>query len=167
MAYAATNSLVETSTTGRSRVTLAARTTPTRFAALLTKAASSSNVQVRFMFPFTLASLFNCGTGAHLPNFDASHWNRSGTPYTGISKAGIQAYRTTFNLNIPADVDIPIALKVTRTPSSSYRSMIFINGWQFGRFNSRDGPQEIFPVRTLVSNERRGAYDLCSFPRVS
>ncbi len=39
-----------------------------------------------------------------------------------------------------------MALQIERTPTSSYRSVIYINGWQFGRFNSRDGPQEIFPV---------------------
>ena len=43
-------------------------------------------------------------------------------------------------------MDTPVALKIARTPTSSYRSVIYVNGWQFGRFNSRDGPQEVFAV---------------------
>lgn len=90
--------------------------------------------------------------GDHLPGAPLAGWNKSTsesvcTPYAGLTSAGIKAYHTTFNLNIPAGVDIPIALKFERTPTSSYRSVIYINGWQFGRFNSRDGPQTLFPVR--------------------
>ena len=79
-------------------------------------------------------------------------WNKSSsctTPFEGISAAGIYAYRTTFDLDLPSNVDTPIALKIARTPSSSYRSVIYINGWQFGRFSSKDGPQEVFPVRGI------------------
>lgn len=92
-------------------------------------------------------------SGAHLPGYPATSWNASlsCTPYTGIAQAGIQAYRTTFDLSLPTDVDSPISLKFTRTPTSSYRSVIYINGWQFGRFNSKDGPQELFPVGFVFS----------------
>jgi hypothetical protein len=89
-------------------------------------------------------------TGAHLPGFPDSYWEQSSssacTPYAGIGKAGISAYRTSFELDLPTDVDIPVALKFERTPESSYRSVVYVNGWQFGRFNSKDGPQVLFPV---------------------
>lgn len=89
--------------------------------------------------------------GAHLPGFPATNWTTSSkdatcSPLSGITSAGIKAYRTTFNLNLPFNSDIPIALQFERTPTSSYRSVIYVNGWQFGRFNSRDGPQTVFPV---------------------
>jgi hypothetical protein len=95
--------------------------------------------------------------GAHLPDFPAeSVWRQSAacSPLEGLSAAGIHAYRTTFALDLPSDVDTPIALKFTRTPAGSYRSVIYINGWQFGRFSSRDGPQEVFPVRAVLSSTR-------------
>ncbi|EKM53444.1 glycoside hydrolase family 35 protein [Phanerochaete carnosa HHB-10118-sp] len=96
--------------------------------------------------PLNEGGLFVEREGAHLPGFPATNWkqSRSCTPYIGISGAGIQAYRTTFSLDLPYEIDTPIALKITRTPTSSYRSIIHINGWQFGRFNSKDGPQELF-----------------------
>jgi hypothetical protein len=101
--------------------------------------------------PLNEGGLFVERQGAHLPGFSVSSstgWasSKSCTPYTGISKAGIQAYRTNFDLNIPENMDVPIALKFERTPSSSYRSVVYINGWQFGRFSSKDGPQETFAV---------------------
>ncbi|KAI0688987.1 glycoside hydrolase family 35 protein [Cytidiella melzeri] len=113
--------------------------------------------------PLNEGGLFVERQGAHLPNFPttsaASGWisgssSQPCTPYTGISKAGIQAFRTTFNLSLPATADVPVALKFTRTPSSSYRSVVYVNGWQFGRFNSRDGPQEVFPLPEGILNHR-------------
>ncbi|HEV7738668.1 MAG TPA: beta galactosidase jelly roll domain-containing protein [Chlamydiales bacterium] len=93
--------------------------------------------------------------GAHLPGFPAKQagWlsDDSCNPLKqGISQAGIKAYRATFELNLPVGSDLPLALKFTRTPSSRYRSVIFINGWQFGRFSSADGPQTVFPVSITI-----------------
>ncbi|KIP05238.1 glycoside hydrolase family 35 protein [Phlebiopsis gigantea 11061_1 CR5-6] len=106
--------------------------------------------------PLNEGGLFVEREGAHLPGYSTSSWIQSAncTPYTGITAAGIQAYRTTFTLNLPTNVDAPVALKITRTPTSSYRSLIYVNGWQFGRFNSRDGPQEIFPLPEGILNHQ-------------
>ena len=121
--------------------------------------------------PLNEGGLFVERQGAHLPGFPitSTGWitSSSSTPYTGISTAGIRAYRTTFDLSLPTNVDIPIALKFTRTPSSSYRSVVYINGWQFGRFNSKDGPQEIFPVSDHTIRENTITdNDVRSFPKV-
>lgn len=83
--------------------------------------------------------------GATLSGFDDSKWTLS-TPFSGISHAGIQAYRTSFELNIPSSIDASLALKFTSTPASRYRAIFYVNGWQFGRFSSNLGPQSIFPV---------------------
>ncbi|KAI0343743.1 putative beta-galactosidase [Trametopsis cervina] len=109
--------------------------------------------------PLNEGGLFVERIGAHLPGFDTTYWNDSRwipscTPYAGIAQAGIQAYRTTFDLSLPADADVPVALKFERTPGSSYRSVVYVNGWQFGRFNSRDGPQEVFPLPEGILNHR-------------
>ena len=89
--------------------------------------------------------------GAHLPGFDDSAWNVS-SPMDGLSSAGVAVYRTTFSLNIPVDMDVPLGIQVTLTPSSNFRGNIFVNGWQFGRFISNIGPQSIFPVRVFLWN---------------
>ncbi|CAL1711293.1 unnamed protein product [Somion occarium] len=109
--------------------------------------------------PLNEGGLFVERQGAHLPGFSTNSWTRSTTsapctPYTGLTSAGIKAYRTTFSLDIPAGSDIPIALQFERTPTSSYRTVIYINGWQFGRFNSRDGPQTVFPLPEGILNHQ-------------
>ncbi|GJE91462.1 glycoside hydrolase family 35 protein [Phanerochaete sordida] len=107
--------------------------------------------------PLNEGGLFVEREGAHLPGFPPaklSASSRACTPYEGIASAGIYAYRTTFALDLPPDADTPVALKITRTPANSYRSVVYINGWQFGRFNSRDGPQEVFPLPEGILNHR-------------
>ncbi|KAJ7212285.1 glycoside hydrolase family 35 protein [Mycena pura] len=72
--------------------------------------------------------------GAHLPGFPDASW-ASGSPLAGVSKAGINFYRTTFNLPVPADVDAPFRLSVTRsTAGSNFRLQIYLNGWQIGKY---------------------------------
>lgn len=95
--------------------------------------------------------------GAHLPGFPASQHNwtapsSTSSPFSGLGSAGILAYRTNFTLDIAANVDAPISLNFTYTPGSNYRSVIFVNGWQFGRFNGLFGPQTLFPVRRLLQS---------------
>ncbi|TFK51150.1 hypothetical protein OE88DRAFT_1630669 [Heliocybe sulcata] len=112
--------------------------------------------------PLNEGGLFVERQGAHLPGFpvaSASGWSKSTTeapctPYDGITSAGIHAYRTTFELDVPEGSDIPVSLQFERTADSSYRSLFYINGWQFGRFNSRDGPQTSFPLPEGILNPR-------------
>jgi hypothetical protein len=48
---------------------------------------------------------------------------------------------------VPTGVDAPLALKFTFSEkTSNYRSVIYVNGWQFGRFINNLGPQAIYPV---------------------
>ncbi|KAG9027455.1 hypothetical protein FRB95_007755 [Tulasnella sp. JGI-2019a] len=96
--------------------------------------------------------------GATLPGYDYSSWTSS-TPYTGISTAGVQAYHTKFTLNIPSGVDATIGVQFTATPTSNYRSLIFINGWQYGRFISNYGPQTVYPVPQGILNHN-GSNDI-------
>ena len=92
------------------------------------------------LFPLTQIEL-----GAMLPGFDDSAWNTS-SPLDGISSAGVQVYRTNFTLDVPDDLDVPFGFQFTLTNSSNYRSVLYVNGWQYGRFTSNLGPQDIFPV---------------------
>jgi len=55
-------------------------------------------------------------------------------------------------LSIPSGLDASLGLHFVRTPSSNYRSLIFVNGWQFGKFISNFGPQTVFPVPEGILN---------------
>lgn len=70
--------------------------------------------------------------GAHLPGFPDQSW-ASGSPLSGVSKAGINFYRTTFALPVSVGIDAPVRLSVTRSNSttvSNFRLQIYLNGWQ-------------------------------------
>ncbi|KIJ53629.1 glycoside hydrolase family 35 protein [Sphaerobolus stellatus SS14] len=103
--------------------------------------------------PYNEGGFFAERSGATLPGFDDSHWVSS-TPFQGISHPGVQVYRTSFTLNIPSDLDVPLALQFTPSPSSNYRAVIYVNGWQFGRFASSLGPQKTFPIPEGIINHR-------------
>jgi len=89
--------------------------------------------------------------GAHLPGYDASSWQTC-TPYDGITKAGVTVYRTTFDLNLPAGSDIPLAFDFELNSDAPHRVLIYVNGWQFGRFLSSLGPQVSFPIPEGILN---------------
>ncbi|CAE7133094.1 unnamed protein product, partial [Rhizoctonia solani] len=98
--------------------------------------------------------------GAIFPNYKfTSAWNSSKadtscTPFVGINKAGIKAYKTKFNLSIDQATDVTIAFKLDRNPSSNYRSRLYVNGWQFGRHVSNLGPQSVYPIPEGILNHR-------------
>lgn len=76
----------------------------------------------------------------------------SGTsPYEGISSAGVAYYTTSFTLALPSDRwDIPLSLVFANDTSAAagapYRALVFVNGYQLGRYTSNIGPQTAFPV---------------------
>lgn len=72
-------------------------------------------------------------SGAILPGFNDGSWKAS-SPLDGITKPGVQVYRTKFNLDVPAGIDAPLALKFTQTLGSNYRSVIYVNGWNVSRY---------------------------------
>ncbi|KAF9465548.1 glycoside hydrolase family 35 protein [Collybia nuda] len=89
--------------------------------------------------------------GAHLPGYDASAW-KSCSPYQGIAKPGVTVYRTTFDLNFPAGSDIPLAFDFSLDNVTPHRVLIYVNGWQFGRFLSSLGPQTSYPIPEGILN---------------
>jgi hypothetical protein len=90
--------------------------------------------------------------GAHLPGYDASSWIQSCSPFQGLTKPGVTAYRTKFDLNFPAGSDVPLSFDLALDSTNPYRALIYVNGWQFGRFASSLGPQVSFPVPEGIIN---------------
>ncbi|GLB41552.1 putative glycoside hydrolase family 35 protein [Lyophyllum shimeji] len=89
--------------------------------------------------------------GAHLPGYDASSWQTC-SPYQGITKPGVTVYRTKFDLNLPRGSDVPLAFDFALDSVNPHRVLIYVNGWQFGRFLSSLGPQTSFPIPEGILN---------------
>ncbi|KAJ6557263.1 glycoside hydrolase family 35 protein [Mycena vulgaris] len=89
--------------------------------------------------------------GAHLPGFPDDSW-ASGSPLSGVSKAGINFYRTTFKLPVSAGLDAPVRLSVTRSAVtvSNFRLQIYLNGWQIGKYVNSIGPQTVFVLPASI-----------------
>jgi hypothetical protein len=112
--------------------------------------------------PLNEGGLFAERNGYHLPGAPAAAFkNPSGSPFTGLSAAGIAFYSATFDLAYPADkFDIPIAFAFANDTSSvaaagglvPFRAFLYVNGWQFGRYTSNVGPQTSFPVPEGILN---------------
>ncbi|KAH7914518.1 glycoside hydrolase family 35 protein [Hygrophoropsis aurantiaca] len=84
--------------------------------------------------------------GAHLPGYPDEAWE-NGTPLTGggVHTAGINFYRTTFDLSLPEGYDVPIRLSITPSNiTSNFRTQIYLNGWQLGKYVNNLGPQTTF-----------------------
>ncbi|KAJ7128392.1 galactose-binding domain-like protein [Mycena epipterygia] len=90
--------------------------------------------------------------GAHLPGNDASAWNQSCTPLAGSTKAGVTAYRTTFDLDLLTGANIPLAFDFALDSVAPYRTLIYDNGWQLGRFLSSLGAQVSYPIPEGILN---------------
>lgn len=89
--------------------------------------------------------------GWSLPGYPDADWHDVTLP-NAINQPGVDWYRTTFRLDIPADQDVPIALKIEDSPARHYRALIFINGWQFGRYVNALGPQHEFVLPPGIFN---------------
>jgi hypothetical protein len=104
--------------------------------------------------PLNEGGLYAERQGYHLPGAPTSNWaNSTHGPMTGVTAPGVSFYSTTFDLDMPAGYDIPISISFSNVTSSSngsapvaYRSQIFVNGYQFGKYVSNVGPQDVFPV---------------------
>jgi hypothetical protein len=62
--------------------------------------------------------------------------------------ATVRFFRTTIPLDIPAHTDVSISF-VLSTPAgvtTKYRAQLFVNGYQYGRYNPYIGNQVVYPV---------------------
>ncbi|KAJ5712093.1 hypothetical protein N7488_006249 [Penicillium malachiteum] len=92
--------------------------------------------------------------GWHLPGFDASSWDSVKGSDLTFEGATVRFFRTTVSLDLPTDHDVSVSF-VLGTPTGSpltYRTQLFVNGYQYGRFNPYIGNQVEFPVPLGVLN---------------
>lgn len=104
---------------------------------------------------FNTGGLFGERNGWYLPGFNTSTWKSVNLPdrwsASGVP-AGIGWYNTTFNLNLPAKMDVPIGLHIADTSANSYQALIYVNGWLVGRYWNTVGPQTTFSLPAGVLN---------------
>lgn len=117
----------------------------------LTGNLGGEDYQDRTRGPLNEGGLYAERQGYHLPGAPTSSWTNSSLgPMTGISAPGVAFYSTTFDLDMPAGYDIPIAISFTNATSNAtataYRCQIYVNGYQFGKYVHNIGPQDTFPV---------------------
>lgn len=108
--------------------------------------------------PLNEGGLFVERQGYHQPSPPLGLFATGTSPYEGIASAGVAYYVANFTLSLPSDAwDVPLSLVFTNdttatTAASPYRALIFVNGYQFGRYTSNIGPQTEFPVPEGVLN---------------
>lgn len=112
--------------------------------------------------------------GMHLPEYPDSDWepvdsgggNASTTTTLTVPAAGIRVFRAVVPLSVPEGLDVSISFrfsapgngsttKSTFVPedaahSNQVRALLFVNGYQYGRFNPYIGNQITFPVPTGI-----------------
>jgi len=104
--------------------------------------------------PMNEGGLYGERVGWHLPSFTPdSSFDRS-SPLTGFNASGIRFYITTFHLNIDSDLDVPLGIELSAPAGTVARVMIWVNGYQYGKFVPQIGPQTVFPIPPGVINNR-------------
>ena len=101
--------------------------------------------------PFNAGGLYGERMGWQMPGFVDGRWATTTLPRS-TDKPGVDWYRSSFHLDIPNGQDVPIALRIHDIAAHHYRAIIFINGWQMGRYISDVGPQTDFDLPAGVLN---------------
>jgi hypothetical protein len=70
---------------------------------------------------------FGDRAGWHLPGFDDSAWNSTRLS-TGLSRAGVRYFRTTFDLDIPGGYDVKMSFNFPPYGEGTYRAFLYVNG---------------------------------------
>ncbi|EUC30556.1 glycoside hydrolase family 35 protein [Bipolaris zeicola 26-R-13] len=104
--------------------------------------------------PMNEGGLYGERLGWHLPGFDTASWESATPTVEGVKGAAIRWFATTFSLNIDADLDVPIGIELGAPKDTIARVMLFVNGYQYGKFVPHIGPQTRFPVPPGILNMR-------------
>jgi hypothetical protein len=93
----------------------------------------------RLRGPFNEGGMWAERQGFHLPSPPASDW-QSLSPLEGVKKAGVGLFAASFELAVPSGWDVPMSFVFTNSTSddgqpSQYRTQLYVNGWQFGKYS--------------------------------
>ncbi|KAI5810302.1 glycoside hydrolase superfamily [Peziza echinospora] len=101
--------------------------------------------------PYNEDGLYAERIGAHFNDFNDTNLPTH-SPFIGVPSPGITFYRTSFNITFPSSYDVPISLVLGISDLTKARVLIFINGYQMGRYVNHIGPQTEFPIFPGIIN---------------
>jgi hypothetical protein len=123
----------------------------------LTGNLGGEDYQDQFRGPLNEGGFFFERQGYHLPSPPVQKFS-SGSPFDGLDAPGVRFYSAPLKLNYNSDRwDIPISFTFTNstgTGSGAFRAVLYVNGFQFGKYVSNIGPQDDFPVPEGILNYR-------------
>lgn len=101
--------------------------------------------------PLNEGGLFAERQGYHQPSPPLGLFSAGPSPLEGAASAGVAYYAARFALSLPSGAwDVPLSLVFANDTAAAaaapYRALVFVNGYQFGRYTSNIGPQAEFPV---------------------
>ncbi|KAE8036861.1 hypothetical protein FH972_009494 [Carpinus fangiana] len=114
--------------------------------------------------PLNEGGLYFERQGFHQPKAPttSSLWKSGSRPTDGITAPGVRYYYTSFDLNIPTGYDVPLAFTfgngTVDAATKDYRALLYVNGYQFGKYVHNVGPQDTFPVPEGILNHRGPNY---------
>ncbi|KAK4236777.1 glycoside hydrolase [Achaetomium macrosporum] len=108
--------------------------------------------------PLNEGGLFAERKGYHQPGAPTDSF-AEGSPMKGIDEPGVGFWTAELKLDIPKEQwDVPLSFEFPEIdPAGSggrYRAVLWVNGFQFGRYISHIGPQTSFPVPEGILNYR-------------
>ncbi|KAK3310903.1 glycoside hydrolase family 35 protein [Chaetomium strumarium] len=109
--------------------------------------------------PLNEGGLFAERMGYHQPGAPTDKFAAAGSPMEGIDEPGVGFWTAELELDIPKEQwDVPLNFEFPEIdPAGSggrYRAVLWVNGFQFGRYISHIGPQTSFPVPEGILNYR-------------
>ncbi|GKZ29849.1 hypothetical protein AbraIFM66950_006710 [Aspergillus brasiliensis] len=118
--------------------------------------------------PLNEGAFFAERKGYHLPGAPMEEWSER-SPFVGLpedARPGVGFFATKFDLAIPDGYDVPISVvfgNSTRVGGDGsgparFRSELFVNGWQFGKYVNHIGPQLSYPVPEGILNYNGSNY---------
>ncbi|CAK7213199.1 hypothetical protein SCUCBS95973_001719 [Sporothrix curviconia] len=107
-----------------------------------------------FRGPMNEGGLYAERLGWHLPGAPTSHYpfSTGSSPRDGLPAAGVRFYVTTFALDLPQSLDVPLGIELAAPPGAVARVQLWINGYQYGKYVPHVGPQTRFPLPPGVLN---------------
>ncbi|KAK2608465.1 hypothetical protein QQS21_003035 [Conoideocrella luteorostrata] len=111
------------------------------------------NYADKYRGPLNEGGLFIERQGYHYPAPPVDSFSK-GSPYDGVDRAGIRYYTAKLPLDLPTDqYDIPLSFEFDNgTHYGDYRALLYVNGYQFGKYITNIGPQTEYPVPEGILN---------------
>ncbi|CAD6445310.1 06d14879-ff4d-406c-9ede-0e5b68d0c4e4 [Sclerotinia trifoliorum] len=102
--------------------------------------------------PMNEGGFYGERVGWHLPS--SPPLPSYSTPLIGLNTSGISFYTTNFALALDSDLDVPLGIKLSAPAGTVARVMIWINGYQYGKYVPHIGPQTVFPIPPGIINNQ-------------